>query len=221
MDNFMPPQVLPPYQTGELPDSRKFAALAASVNRGWAGAYPPSVNYPDISASTLSIGAFIVIGSSPDYLFCQKYIQGIRGNLVAVLKPPVLTAKFNINPLYLNTYSNAEPPMPSPAYAITYLNGALYVPVYSLDGNARVAAPGGHPSEVQVIDKAYGSTLNEFIFAMTYQSAKLDAGYFINGQNAEDPGSIDAIPSYLVGLPVNYIDINIDARHWVAQTVTS
>lgn len=189
--------------------------IASGLNRMNVGIQMPEAEAYPFNYSVTSIITAIVIGSNSDFIFCSNNVPFSETDLlIAVLKPAVLWS--TITSAEFGIYDKVNPPTWNSSFHVSYGG-------FSDDGNARWASKTGTP-EIQVIDRPY--YMGQRLYITTYTRlqtgdiAVVNTGSKIVINNGGDDPIVDTISATnhpeLIGI-VFFIDLNIDARHWVAQ----
>jgi hypothetical protein len=245
MDNFQPPNILNQTQIGDRFSASRQTAISDAINRLKDGIYGPQANYPEPQPWMQSVPTryMTVMGTWDQWLFCVPIEQSpnvdgaalaagtwasANPTLFVVSKPTVLTDSWYATDnlwIYPGTASGAYGSPPTVAYSASYS-------LYSQDGNSRVArrAPymgysGTAATETQVISPMYFTNANIVVAYQALQVARApNVGAMIATFNFG--GTVAAqvtvsLPTYLLKTTqISYVDLNIDARHWVAQTIS-
>ena len=217
---FSPPNLIQPHTRQQDALASRVASMAAGMNRMNVGVQHPGAEYPDIRQFQPPPIVAWVVGCSPYFLACSNVNYAIPSispgqGIFAVLKPKVLRPNVIGTPVW--TYSTDNPPVGTFGYTVTYSE-------YSVDGNARVATRSSDGAqEVQVIDALYA--LGDVILAMPFVSADplnfVPTDYPFTSLDAEGDTIINTATELGINGPIYYMDTNVDARHWVAQTLAS
>ena len=206
--------------------------MSNAINRIKDGVFTPQVQYPVLTSSLITW--FQIVGSDENSLYCISNEFDLQDSwyntgswvgpiLTPVLKPFML-ANFNYsdpstknyyatNPLYI--YSNASPPVTptgtAPKYTVTYSTN------WSNDGNARLATRSDGVVEVQVLSRAYQYGQLISAISLPFGTSALASGAFNFMVVTPTAETVVSGPSYLENTTSSYLDMNVDARHWVSQ----
>ena len=242
MDTFSPPNLIHQTNVGDRFSAHKQTQIADAINRMNNGVQTPQIrgNVPPLIVPPQN-QVMAVVGTDNNFLYCVTADQWENYSLAGgVYSGPPLLPVWKPLDLTYNWYSQDV----NDNFIFTYDDTGNATFVFSLtpsgynlnsDGNSRnMVRSDTSDTEIQVLSAPYASgvLILASTVAQNYRntgnpyntlSGWLDAvsggsGYMVC-QSGSSQESIP-IPAYALNKQVTLFDLNADARHWCAQSVT-